>query len=117
MRAARLDEPACSVSLTSTGRPAAVQVSPPSVTLDRPEATQQLLVSQVTAGQGNLDLTQKATYSVANPQIAAVDEEGLVRPLSEGQTEIVIRHEGVELKVPVQVLTGQLKPAPDFISA
>ena len=68
---------------------AALQVSPPSILLDNPEATQQILVR---SANSPADLTRLATYEIADPKIAAVDATGLVQPKAEGRTVLVIRH-------------------------
>ncbi|HTE21369.1 MAG TPA: DUF1549 and DUF1553 domain-containing protein, partial [Armatimonadota bacterium] len=89
---------------------AAVRVSPPAVRLDSPEASQQLLVSTVAAGR-SLDLTRAASYRSLDPRIAAVDPDGLVRPRTEGRTEVVIRQGNLQARVPVEV-RGLRSPAP-----
>ncbi len=90
---------------------AAVEVSPTSIRLDSPEATSQLLVSDVGGNPARIDLTRKASFSSANPKVAEVDETGLVSPVGEGQTEIVVRHAGEEKRVAVEVI-GLVTPEP-----
>lgn len=90
--------------------PAAVRVTPSAIALDNPEATQQLLVTDVTA-ELRLDRTRSAVYQSLNPQVATVDETGLVTPRGEGRTEIRVRHAAEEVRVLVEV-TGQLQPVP-----
>ncbi len=87
---------------------AALQVSPASVTLDNPEATQQLLVHP--AGS-TLDITRAVKYEVLDPKVAAIDATGLVRPTGEGKTSIVIRSGQEQVRVEVSV-TGLTKPPP-----
>src|SRR4051794_21126367 len=65
-----------------------VRVSPPSVALTGPEASQQLLVALVGAGEPPVDLTRRARYEVAGPRVVSVDETGLVLPVAEGKAEI-----------------------------
>lgn len=91
----------------ATNTRAATTVSPSSVRLDNPEATQQLLVTAA----GPVDRTRAATYSVANPSIVSVDATGLVSPKAEGKTEIVVRNGAEEVRVPIEV-SGQAKPRP-----
>lgn len=81
-----------------TGIQGAVVVSPASVKLDRPEASQQLLVSLP-----HLDATRTAKYAVADAKIVQVDSFGMVTPLAEGQTEISITVGNETAKVPVRV--------------
>ena len=75
--------------------PDAVRVSPPSVRLDSPEASQQLLVTAPTG-----DATRAAKYEVADPAVAAVDASGMVTPKGEGRTEVRVRHGGTTELVP-----------------
>ena len=105
----RLCLPAVLTMLLATGA-AALEVSPEEVSLDRPEASQQLLISAMAAGR-RVDLTRAAIYQSGDPTIATVDPEGLVRPVAEGRTQIVVRHEGQEIQVPVEV-RGLADPPP-----
>jgi hypothetical protein len=90
--------------------PAVLLVSPPAVTLESPEATQQLLVTAADSTR-KIDHTRDAAFESLNPQIAAVDATGLVSPRSEGRTDIVVRHGAETVRVPVAV-SGLKKPAP-----
>jgi hypothetical protein len=90
---------------------AAPTVTPATVKLDSPEATQQLLVTAMGTNGQPVDQTRSVTYESANPAIAVVDATGLVAPLAEGKTEIVIKAGTDVLRVPVEV-TGLLKPRP-----
>jgi hypothetical protein len=87
-----------------------LRVSPAVVRLDSPEATQQLLVSVNSAGR-TLDLTRLATYASSDPKVAAVDAEGLVRPVGEGRTEVLVRRGAAQFRVPLEV-RGLKAPAP-----
>jgi hypothetical protein len=92
--------------LGPTAAHAAVRVTPSAVTLDSPEASQQLLVTLETA-----DGTRTATYEVADPAVAAVDAAGRVTPKAEGKTEVRVRHGSETVRVPVEV-TGLKSPRP-----
>ncbi|HLN33604.1 MAG TPA: Ig-like domain-containing protein [Gemmataceae bacterium] len=80
-----------------------LRVSPPTVILDGPEATQQLLVRISDPKSGQVDLTRRVRYEVANPRIARVDETGLIEPVDEGTTEIRVHHDGQQARVAVAV--------------
>ncbi len=90
---------------------ATLVVHPLSVLLDSPEATQQLLVTATGSDGKPVDRTRSAAYQVANPAIVTVDSSGLLVPRAEGRTEILVRHEGQELRVPVEI-KGLTKPLP-----
>ena len=87
-----------------------VRVSPATVVLDSPEASQQLLVTIDAAGQPQ-DGTRSAAYEVADATIATVDSVGMVTPRAEGKTEIRVRHGSDLIRVPVEV-TGLSQPRP-----
>lgn len=91
---------------------AEVRVSPTSVVLDRPEASQQLVVTELLdAKSPPKDLTQAATYSVQPEGVVRIGTDGLVQPLNDGAAQIVIKTASGELKVAVTV-SGQKSPPP-----
>src|SRR5205085_2580445 len=85
-----------------------IHVSPAAVLLDNPEATQQVLVSNANR---STDLTRVASYAIENPKIAAVEADGLVRPITEGKTTLVVRHDKSEVRISVDV-SGLKTPTP-----
>ncbi len=89
---------------------AAPIVSPASVKLGNPEATQQLLAT-VTVNAQPADRTRACSYEVVNPAIAIVDSTGLVSPRAEGKTEIVVKFGNDAVRVPLEI-TGMAKPRP-----
>src|SRR5580765_7565899 len=82
---------------------AALIVNPVGMLLDSPEGSQQLLVTELRPDGRRLDLTRQVQFEVANPEVATIDAKGLVRPLGEGATEILIQHETGLLSVPLVV--------------
>jgi hypothetical protein len=91
--------------------PAALQVSPPAVVLESPEASEQLLVSDAQADGRIIDVTRAVVYEVAAPAVVRVDPAGMVCPLAEGKSEIVIRQGATEVRVAVEV-RGIATPQP-----
>ncbi len=85
-----------------------LQISPATISLENPEATQQLLVRSPTS---SVDLTRLATYEVVDPGVASVGPTGLVQPKAEGRTAIVVRHGGEQARIPV-VVSGLKTPEP-----
>lgn len=83
-------------------------VSPATISLDNPEATQQILVRLASAGG---DLTRQATYEIAEPKIVTVDGHGLVQAKADGRTTIVVRHGQGEARISVEV-SGLRNPPP-----
>ena len=86
-------------------------VSPAKIILDRPEASQQLLVTGNQSDGHAADLTRSVTYRVRDPQVVSVDHRGVVHLRGEGRTEIIIEREADSLEVQVAV-TGLADPAP-----
>src|SRR5947209_2435273 len=81
--------------------PGVLTVHPARVSLAGGRAEQQLLVTWK-CGTGSLaDRTRTATYISLQPKIASVSPAGLVIPHHNGSTEIIIKANDLETKVPV----------------
>ena len=89
---------------------AGLRFSPPVVSIASPEASQQLLISDIGSAANSIDLTRLATYEVRPANLARVDERGLVHPLADGMGEIHVRHAGAELRIPLSVSGFQSPP-------
>lgn len=87
---------------------AEISVQPDSIVLDRPEASQQVLVTDQVARQ-RLDLTRQVRYQAVDPTIIRIDVDGLVHPISEGRTQLVVRCGDQQIAIPVAV-TGIKQP-------
>jgi hypothetical protein len=87
------------------------EVSPTQAALDDPEATLQLLASTKGTDGRQVDVTRKATYRSEDETVAVVDELGLVQPIGDGETNVVVTFDGTEMKVPVEVVDVD-KPHP-----
>ncbi len=85
-------------------------VQPQAVVLTSPEASQQLVVEEP-AGDRLRDRTRLATYSFEPSGIATVDSRGVIRPIADGKTQLVVNLEGQQQKVPVEV-RGFANPQP-----
>lgn len=92
---------------------AELKVSPATVELDRPEASQQLLITD-SAAPPQRDFTRNVTYEVREPRIVRVEPDGLVYPLADGSTQIVVKSAGTELLVPVTVSGFAATPPVSF---
>ena len=100
-----------SVLLTSMAIAGSLEVSPLRVILDQPETTQQLLANAISKDSRVIDVTRAAHYHTEDSHIATVDELGLVRPIKDGQTSILVEYEGNLIRVSVEV-TGLDHPRP-----
>lgn len=92
---------------------AQVRVSPASVAIDRPERTQQIVVLRMVEGRER-DVTRQARLAIEDPQIARVDPEGLVFPLTEGTTRLRVTDDSGEVFIPVSVSRLARPPAVSF---
>jgi hypothetical protein len=86
-----------------------LQVSPASITLTYPEATQQILAR---CGAG--DVTRVAEYSTGDAGVVQVDATGLVQARAEGRTTITVRHGKDEARIPVEVKGVKTPPPVSF---
>ncbi len=92
----------------------ALRVEPAEVALHGHRSSQQLLVSEPQSGGAMADVTRDVTFESIAPAIALVTPSGRVVPRGHGTTEIVVRHSGKEVRVPVKVV-GYSKADPvDF---
>ena len=87
-----------------------VVVRPERVDLNSPEDSVQVLV-ETTSGGRLADRTREAKWSIADAAIARVDASGMVTPLANGQTQLVISLDGGERRIPVHV-GGVIRPRP-----
>lgn len=88
--------------ILGAGSVSAMDVSPATVLLTGPESSQQLLASEPVEGR-KVDLTRGVSYRSENRDIATVNNLGLIEPVRDGQTVIVVEHAGQEKKVAVTV--------------
>lgn len=90
---------------------AQLRVSPESIILNGPESTWQLLVSDTDEGGHQRDRTRSVQFEVSDPRIVRVDETGMLQPVSEGKTEIIVRHDAETARVSVET-RGIQQPVP-----
>jgi WD40 repeat protein/mono/diheme cytochrome c family protein len=89
-------------------------VLPEKVELDYKHASNQLIVQQQSA-EGNIeDVTRDAQFSI-EPEIARIDERGLLTPVKDGEALLRIEHGGKTNTIPVTVKGMQATYVPDFI--
>ncbi|MFM7845660.1 MAG: DUF1549 and DUF1553 domain-containing protein [Planctomycetota bacterium] len=87
---------------------AEIRVAPAVVKLDRPEASQQLVITR-RQGDRWLDVTREAQLEIQSAVptdrtgIARVAAGGLVQPLADGRGSIMVRVSGEELRVPLEI--------------
>ena len=80
-----------------------LKVSPSEVILERPEATQQIVVYNADAAGRLLDITRKVSMQIDPPGIAVVDERGLISPVANGAGTVVIQSVDERTTIPITV--------------
>lgn len=93
------------------GKPLTIELSTNTVTLDGPLSLHQLLVTGQYPNQDVRDLTHCCHYQSTNPSVATIDASGLIQPVSEGTTKIIVEAASKKQEVQVQV-KGFVKPKP-----
>ena len=81
-------------------------VLPGPVTLDGPEAYQQL-VAEASLDSHQEDWTRSGQWSSSNPAIAKVDQTGMVRPVADGEATISVAAHGRTASIAVRVKNAQ----------
>jgi len=69
-------------------------VLPPEPVLTGPHARQRLVVELVRDGQLAGDVTAQARLSLSDPNVAAIDDKGVVTPRADGVAELRAEYEG-----------------------
>jgi hypothetical protein len=97
----------CVVGAVGTGATAqTVAVYPPDINLETARDRQSFVV-QLTQPDGiTRDVTDQAQVSLADPSLAKV-EKGIVSPVADGTTEMVVAYAGKTIKVPVKVVKAK----------
>lgn len=93
---------ACVPILAAPVFAAQLNVLPTKVHLNGPEASQLLILEQ-TDGAFQKDLSRETQWSSSNPQVASVDANGVVKPLSDGDAVITGKAGGMEASAGVKV--------------
>ncbi|MEO2024968.1 MAG: DUF1549 and DUF1553 domain-containing protein [Fuerstiella sp.] len=80
-----------------------LHISPPGVALERPEATQQVVIHREDATGRLVDITRDVKIRIDPPKIAVVDDRGLVRPRANGVGTIIIQFNEHTQSIPITV--------------
>jgi hypothetical protein len=101
-------------SLAAAEPVATMTVEPATVTLYGHRSTQQLLVSGSAAAGTFADITRDATFESLVPSVAIVTSTGLIVPRAHGTAEILVKHQGREARVSLNVVDFDRTPPIDF---
>lgn len=106
----RADEPKPAAA-DAIGSPARVVIEPAQASLVGKRATAQMIASATDPNGQQRDLTRALAWVSLNPEIAVIDPQGQVTPVSNGTATIVARGGSVEVQATVSV-TGCEAPVP-----
>ncbi|WP_417847220.1 DUF1549 domain-containing protein [Thalassoglobus sp.] len=82
---------------------AEVQIHPEQIVLETPEASQQVLVTNIVSKVKSHDLTRNVSYEIVPAGLATVSESGLVRPVMNGRGELVVSDQHQKYSVPLEI--------------
>jgi hypothetical protein len=98
----------------SAAVPTSVSVHPAAVDIRHQRQPHSLQVLGATADGFSLDLRSDAKFIVADAKIATVDDNGWIRPVANGQTQVTVTVAGQTRNVPVKVQLPATEPAYSF---
>jgi hypothetical protein len=93
--------------------PSTLRVFPPSIQLDSRHDVQRIVVEWIDDEGQSADVTEIAELTTADPGIAVL-ESFAVRPVADGETELIVRHAGNMHRLPVLVKRSDHVPSPSF---
>ncbi len=91
-----------------------IELTPLAVQLTGADSRQQLLLTSTTSSGRQHDASRDAEYRSTHPEVATVEAAGVVLPVGNGQTEIIVTYEGQEVRVAVEVRDGDRQLPLDF---
>jgi len=93
-----------------------LEILPASATLDGPRAVQHLVVAATLKDGVTYDVTDRVTFTLANPAVAKV-AAGVVHPLTDGETKLVARlSQLATTPVAVTVRNAKAPVKPEFVN-
>ena len=98
-------------SLMTLPGQASLQIQPSTITLTGPQATQRVIVLRFQDNAIVGDVTSRAEFFSSNPKIATVDENGIVKAVGDGETNISASNDDLRAVIKVKVVKSR-DPAP-----
>ncbi len=98
--------------------PAAISkllITPHKINLNGRYSESRILVSAEYKPGHLHEIGASSVLTTTNPKIAMVDDKGIVRPVGNGKTELVVKYHGSTVKVPVAV-SGYTQNSPSFLT-
>ncbi|MCS6861792.1 MAG: Ig-like domain-containing protein, partial [Abditibacteriales bacterium] len=86
-----------------------ISVAPKTVLLEGPRAQQTVIVTASLSDTSLRDVTREKslTYRIADPKVAKVSSHGVVTPVSDGTTTLIIQYQNFQSQIPVKVKDAQ----------
>lgn len=97
----------------SEAAPAEIVVYPPSIQLNSAVDFQSYIAIVRREDGVTVDATDTAAWAVADEKIARIEEQ-VLRPVADGETELVCTVDGSEVRVPIAVVGATTHPAISF---
>ena len=85
--------------------------TPEKLTIRGKDARQQILVTGELSDGKLRDLTRKASYKIEPAELAEIDEEGLIKPLSDGTGKVIATVGEFQSEIPLEI-SGIANPLP-----
>lgn len=73
------------------------------------------VVDGKTASGSVVDVTDKAVLTSSDVKVAIVDKQGVVRPISDGKTSLLVTFQGKETRIPIEVSGILKRESPSFV--
>ncbi len=89
---------------------------PSSITLRGPYAEARVLIQGRLPGGGARDVSGEAALAVADPRVAVIDADGIVRPRGDGNTVLIARLQRRTARVPIAVRDVAKAGPPRFLT-
>ncbi len=93
--------------------PTEIEVFPNQIVLDHPRSQQQLVVTLRDTAGSERDWTRQARYRIVHPEIANLTG-GVLTPVADGQTELIVEVGNQRCAIPVQVTGSQQSRPVEF---
>src|SRR4051812_25900230 len=99
---------------TSAKKPDHLVLSPAQVELNGASEEHGLLVTAVMSDGSSLDVTDSARFTSKRPKVVSVSTNGICRPISGGEAEILVEFGGRSAKATIVARAVDKRPTPSF---
>ena len=93
-----------------------LQITPQKILLHGPYSESRVLVDEKDNSGHQHEVGAAIVFKTLNSKVAVVDEEGIVRPIGNGKTELMFKYHGVVSKIPIVVGGVSKSNSPSFLT-